>query len=720
MRGARPLFYINNHFFLYNKNMKNSNKRNLNKISKRNTHKRRSKERARDELLRIVAETNVGIDSLRIRDSLDGGRRDRVSDKHRSDEREVVGIYSASKSGFGFVRCEDRESDVFIPAGNSQGALDGDTVEIIYHTYTSRYGEEKTEGRVKRIVTYARRTVIGTLEPDRRYRHRGAMLYIVQPDDSRLPAFRVKERGAAKIGDKVEARIIRSQSGIAGCEIIATFGAAYTKEANYAAILAEAGIPTDFTKEELAEADFFASRPLSDEGRERRDEIIFTIDGAGAKDLDDAISLRKIRGGWQLGVHIADVSAYVPERTHLDRAAMARGTSVYFTDKVIPMLPPALSNSACSLNAGEDKYALSAIINLDECGAIKSAKVIPTIIRSRVRGVYSEVNKIFSGEADSATRVKYKAVIPTLMRMHELYLILARRSRERGVMELEGEEAEILLGEGGEPVDIVRRERGDAEKLVEQFMLTANEAVARLLSERGIPCVYRIHEAPPPDKLADFLTYAHSLGFDATVISERHSEAKDFAKLLELADERGMLAQVSYTMLRSMSKAKYSETRHPHFGLSLDYYCHFTSPIRRLSDLATHRIIHKALIEGKRPELYEKYARRAAAAATEAEIRAVGAERRIENLYKVIYMSDKIGCEFDAVINSITSFGFFAVLENTCEGLVPISELPGMFSFDEKHLLLRSRNMTYHIADRVRVRLEEADIISGKLRFSVV
>lgn len=720
MRVARPLFYIKQFVLPYNKTMKNSNKRNLNKISKRNTHKRRSKERARDELLRIVAETNVGIDSLRIRDSLDGGRRDRTSDKHRRDELEATGIFSSSKSGFGFVSCEDRESDVFIPAGNTQGALDGDTVEIIYHTYTDRMGEEKTEGRIKRIVSYSRRTVIGTLEPDRRYRHRGAMLYIVKPDDQRLPEFRVKERGAAAIGDKVEARIIRSQAGIVGCEVIASFGASYTKEANYAAILAEAGIPTEFSAEELAEAEFFASMPLSEEGRERRDEIIFTIDGAGAKDLDDAISLRKIRGGWQLGVHIADVSAYVPERTHLDRAAMARGTSVYFTDKVVPMLPPALSNGACSLGAGEDKYALSAIINLDEEGAIKSTRVVPTIIRSRVRGVYSEVNEIFAGTADSATRVKYKAVIPTLMRMHELYLVLLRRSRGRGAMELEGEEAEILLDERGEPVDIIKRERGDAERLIEQFMLTANEAVARLLSERGIPCVYRIHEAPPPDKLADFLAYAHGLGFDATVISERHSEAKDFARLLELAEERGMLAQVSYTMLRSMSKAKYSETRHSHFGLSLDYYCHFTSPIRRLSDLATHRIIHKVLIEGKRPELYEKYARRAATAATEAEIRAVGAERRIENLYKVIYMSDKIGQQFDAVINSITSFGFFAVLENTCEGLVPISELPGMFTFDEKHLLLRSRRTTYHIADRVRVRLEEADIISGKLRFSVV
>ena len=672
--------------------------------------------------MRIVAETNVGIDALRIKDSLDGGRRDRTSDKHRNDEVECVGIYSASRSDFGFVSCEGRERDVFIPAGNSRGALDGDTVEIIYHTYYDRFGEEKTEGRVRRIVTPARRTVIGTLQPDRRYhRHKGvSVAYILQPDDSRLPEFRVKDAGGASIGDKVECRILRTADAILGCEVIASFGATYTKEANYAAILAESGIPTDFTKEELAEAEFFASRPLTDEGRERRDEVIFTIDGAGAKDLDDAVSLRKIRGGWQLGVHIADVSAYVPERTHLDRAAMARGTSVYFTDKVVPMLPPALSNGACSLNAGEDKYALSAIINLDEQGEIKSTKVIPTIIRSRVRGVYSEVNEILSGVADAPTRAKYKPVLSTLLRMHELYLILAKKSEGRGVMELEGEEAEIILDERGEPVEIVKRERGDAEKLIEQFMLTANEAVARLLSDKGIPCVYRVHEAPPPERLIDFLNYAHSLGFDATVISERHSEASDFARLLKLAEERNMLAQVSYTMLRSMSKAKYSEERHPHFGLSLDYYCHFTSPIRRLSDLATHRIIHRVLIEGKRPELYEKYARRAATAATEAEIRAVGAERRIENLYKVIYMSDKVGCEFDAVINSITSFGFFAVLENTCEGLVPISELPGVFSFDEKNLLLRSRNKTYHIAERVRVRLEEADIIRGKLRFSVV
>ena len=277
-----------------------------------------------------------------------------------------------------------------------------------------------------------------------------------------------------------------------------------------------------------------------------------------------------------------------------------------------------------------------------------------------------------------------------------------------------------MLDSSGKPYDIVPRERGISERMIEQFMLTANEAVARLLSEKDIPCVYRVHDDPPPEKLFSFLTYAHNLGFDARIINKDKCEAKDFSELLSLAEEKGLSRQVSYTMLRAMSKAKYSDVRSKHFGLSLSHYCHFTSPIRRLSDLATHRIIHKVLIEGKRAEQYAKYAHRAAAAATDAELRAVGAERRIENLYKVIYMSHRVGEEFSAVINSITSFGFFASLENTCEGLVPISDLDGDYIFDEKNLTLRSHRHTYRVADEIRVRLEEADIIRAKLRFSVV
>ena len=705
------------------------NKKALRKITKVNTHKRKSKERAKNALLRAIEETNVGIDSLKISFSSDGGRRARISPKAGRDERIITGIFSASKSGFGFVTPDEEYSeisdrDIFIPEDKTGSAIDGDRVEIVFHFYTSRFGETKTEGRVRKIIEYGRRTVIGTLtrtDSERRGSRRLPGRYIIIPDEARVGfSPEVEDISGAALGDKVEATLIRNGERRISARITRSFGPADSKNANYEAILAECEIPTEFSASELSEAESMARLPLSDEGRVRRSEIIFTIDGEGAKDLDDAVSLKKTSAGWLLGVHIADVSEYVREKSALDRAVMARGTSVYFTDKVVPMLPPALSNGACSLNAGEEKYTLSAMISLDKNGEIKGVKIEPSIIKSRVRGVYSEVNRIFEGSADGQILKKYREVIPTLDKMRELYLILSEKAKKRGSMELESSEAEILLGENGEPTDIVKRERGDAEKLIEQFMLTANEAVARLMSERQLPCVYRIHEDPPPEKLGDFLNYMHNLGFDTSVISREKAEPSDFSELLVLAGEKGLSIPVSYTLLRTMAKAKYSDKRSRHFGLSLDYYCHFTSPIRRLSDLATHRMIHKTLIEGKRAEGYFKYAYRAAAAATEAELRAVSAERRIENLYKVIYMSDRIGETFDAVITSVTSFGFFAELDNTCEGLVPIEDLFGYFTFDEKNMTIRSRDIVYRLGDTVRVRLEEADMIRGKLRFSVV
>lgn len=708
--------------------MKNNRTKNaLVKFSKRNTHKRKSKVKAQNELMRAIAETGVGTDSLKLTFTKDNGRRGRVSDKVRRDELVGTGVFSSSKSGFGFVTLtEGSERDIFIPEDKTAAAIDGDLVEIIYRKYTTRFGEEKTEGRVKKIVQYGRKTIIGTVERERFY-HRGRKSaperFVLVPDDSKISLRPIiAEAFGAVPGDKVEAVIDRNGSYPIECSVVRNFGDSWSKSANYEAILSECEIEVDFSQKELAEAEFFAAMPLSDEGRVRRDrDIVFTIDGEGAKDLDDAVSIKKLKGGlWQLGVHIADVSHYVRERTHLDRAVMARGTSVYFTDKVVPMLPPALSNGACSLNYGEEKYTLSAIINLSPDAEILSVKIEPSIIKSRVRGVYSEVNSLFDNTASADVRSKYKAVMGSLQKMRELYSLLLAKSKKRGMLELESSEAEIVLDSEGTPCDIIKRERGEAERIIEQFMLTANEAVATFLSEHGIPCVYRVHEPPPPEKLMEFVTYAHNLGFDTSKISREKSTPSDFAALLSEAAERGISTPVSYTMLRSMSKARYSAELSSHFGLGIERYCHFTSPIRRLSDLATHRIIHKVLLEERRPELYASYAKRAAAAATEAELRALSAERRIENLYKVIYMERFVGEEFDAVINSITSFGFFAELDNTCEGLVPISELMGMYIFDEKNLTLRSRDFVYRLGDRVRVRLEEADVIRGKLRFSVV
>ena len=699
-------------------------KKDFNKFTKRNTHKRRSKEAAKRELMKAVRETNVGFDGVKIRDvDMDYSAR-----YNRSQKRNITarGVYRGSKSNYGFVTLEDMDSDrdIFIPGGNSLGAIDGDLVEIVYHKFRSSLGEEKTEGRVTKIVECGRRTVIGTLWDDvRRHGGRYFRVFYIIPDDPKITTrFPVRDLGGARLDDKVEALILRDGSGEPACDIIRVFGGSEDREANYASILAECDIITEFTPDELRCAEEAAAEPISAEGREDlRDEIIFTIDGASAKDLDDAISLRRLPGGgYRLGVHIADVSYYVRERTALDRCVMQRGTSVYFTDKVVPMLPEALSNGACSLNADEDKYAITARISLDGEGNITDLKLSPTIIRSRVRGVYSEVNMLLLGNATPDIKKKYKSVAPTLDKMRELYEILLKKSEKRGSVDFEADEAVIILGDDGMPCAIEKRERGVSERMIEQFMITANEAVAAHLSKMGIPCVYRIHETPPAEHFMDFLSYLESLGFDVRELKKREVTPRDLTNLLSVADERGLSAPVSYTMLRAMAKAKYSEVKMGHFGLGLEDYCHFTSPIRRLSDLATHRIIRRVLFDGKRAELYNSYAKRAAAAATEGELRAVSAERRIEDLYKVLFMADRVGESFEATVSSITSFGMFCTLDNTCEGLIPISELDGVFTFDERNLTLRSRHKTYRIADRITVCLEEANVVRGKLHFSVV
>ena len=708
-----------------------STKKDFTKFTKRNTHKRRGKDAAKRELLKAVAETEVAYSGIVLRDTFDHGRRGRESSKKRRDEITVRGIFSGSKSGFGFVTVESGyDKDVFIPEDRTHGALDGDFVEIIYHVYTSREGVEKTEGRVTKILEYGREFLIGTLviERVRHYGRKGAksggVYAFLQPDDPKIALRpRIYDTAGAQDGDKIMVRIIRGGKGgyAPECNVTSIFGPTDSREANYAAILADCGIPTEFTKEELELAQQRADTPLSDEGRVRFDStVIFTMDGASAKDLDDAVSLKRLKDGWQLGVHIADVSSYVPEKCALDRMVMSRGTSVYFTDKVVPMLPECLSNGACSLNAGEEKYTLSAIINIDAEGNILKTKVVPSIITSRLRGVYSEANAILDGTADAECKKKYKAVAPTLYKMKELYEILAAKADRRGYIDMSIDEPVILLGEDGMPVDIVRAERGVAERIIEQFMLTANEGVATLLTEAGIPCVYRVHESPTPDKVESLTDYLRSLDIKCLALTSDEVSGRDYRDVLVQAEEKGIGTAVSRVMLRSMMKAKYSEVRAPHFGLGIENYCHFTSPIRRLSDLATHRIIHKVLIEGKRPEAYASYAKRAARAASETELRALTAERRIENLYKVIYMSEHIGEVFDATVSSITSFGMFCELDNTCEGLIPISEMPGLFIFNEKDLTLRHGSLVDRLGDTVKIRLEEADMARGKLRFSLV
>lgn len=703
--------------------MKNNTKRSFEKFNKRNTHKRKSKDKARAELLRLVEKTNVNFDGVKISDVTDGGRGSRVSTRARGDETVISGVFSSAKGGFGFV-CRESGDDVFIPHDKRHGAIDGDLVEAVYHEYRDSYGEYKTEGRITKVLEFGRRTVTGVLHKERYgFRKKTTEVYIIEPDDAKLgSSMRVSDIGDAVRGDKVLCRLVRCGEFVE-CKVIESFGPSYTFGANYMSALAEFEIETEFSPEAQREARSVASTVITPEGREDlRDEVIFTIDGAGAKDLDDAISLRRLPNGYKLGVHIADVAEYVKEKTPLDRTAMARGTSVYFTDKVVPMLPPEISNGCCSLNANEDKYAISAIIKLDSCGNIVSSEIKPTVIRSCIRGVYSEVNAIFDGNASDEILKKYKRVIPHLEKMHELYKILSLRQSSRGMLNLEGSEAEIILGEDGMPTDIIRRERADAEKMIEAFMLTANEAVATKLHESGIPCVYRTHEPPPDEKLEGLINLFSNLSLDTRGLVDKSGRVSltVLSSILAAAKERGIESQVSYSILRAMSKAKYSEVSTGHFGLGIELYCHFTSPIRRLSDLATHRIIKRVLFEGKSPAPYHSYAKRAAAAASEAELRALGAERRIDEMYKALYLSSHIGEVFPAVVSSVTPFGLFLELENTCEGLVPLSELGGSYAYDEKNLSIRFGGKSYRLGDGATVRVEECDALRGKIRFSLV
>ena len=647
--------------------------------------------------------------------------------KRSSAYHMAEGVFFGTRSGYGFVRVEGEEEDIFIPAHLTGGAIDQDKVLI---RYRNQYGgRSRTEGEVVRITQAGREHVIGTLMEETVFlpgrRSKSYVRYTIIPDDPHLsmPLY-VKELGDAKTGDKVEVTLGKRYPGQTEiwCYLTRTFGSAFGREANYNAILADLAIPTAFSSEALREAEEAAAQPLSDDGRVRRTgEIIFTIDGADAKDLDDAISLTCRRdGSYLLGVHIADVSHYVLRGSQLEKEAFERGTSVYFTDKVVPMLPEALSNGACSLNPNEDKYALSAMVALSADGAITGTTITRSIIRSRVRGVYSEVNDLFENGKASAFYEKYREVYPTLTRMRRLYRILAERAKARGAMELERPEAKILLDENGDPIEIVARERGDAEKLIEQFMLAANEGVATLMQEKNLPCVWRVHEKPTEDKISDFLTFAHNLGFDVSGVNRYDPTPLALSALLEQAKAHGNHSAVSYTLLRAMAKAKYSHIPHAHFGLGIEKYCHFTSPIRRLSDLASHRIIKATLLDGLDGRAYQSYAGRAADAATETELRALAAERRIEALYKTIYLAKHKGELFEATISSVTSFGAFAELTNTCEGMLPLAELPGgIWTYDEGTCSLRCGRDRLTLGDRVEIRVEEADLARGKVRFSL-
>lgn len=682
-------------------------------------------------------------------------REGKRSRRRSGEDTFITGSFSYSGKGFGFCvpDAEYKMDDVFISPRKTMGAMTGDKVKV--KLYEEHDGKMSTEGEVV-SVEYASDSIIGTLYVRRGYayvvpdsKRWGVIIYVPEKD---------VENSGAEDGYKVEvcpsgepyftrtrSITVRGPRNMPYFDTIGritrSFGSALSKDANYAAILHSAGIRTTFPESVLTYADRVAEESITPDGRvDLRDKLIFTIDGAGAKDLDDAISLEVKDGKRILGVHIADVSHYVRQNTPVEEEARLRGTSVYFTDKVVPMLPESLSNGACSLNAGEDKYALSAEITLDEDGNRLSTRIFKSIIRSTVRGVYSEVNDLFEAGEKSEFYEKYMAAYPTLLEMHRLYLQLKAKSDARGVLELEDSEAVILLNDAGQPVDIVRRERGEGEKLIEQFMLQANMGVAEVLSALTLPCLYRIHEEPSEEKIKSFALFAHNVGLDTRGITipegmggKQRAETltHGLGEILKEANARGISGIISEVMLRSMMKAKYQAVRAPHFGLGVDNYCHFTSPIRRYPDLFVHTVITEVLertgfgvlnatsdaedAKAAVPHL-EKIADERGISSSDCEVRAQNAEREIEDMYMTLYMADKVGETFSGAVSGVIRSGIFVRLDNLVEGFVPVAAFPGA-KINDQLMTMYHEGKVYTLGTRVAVVLTEADVSTGKITF---
>jgi len=637
---------------------------------------------------------------------------------------ESAGILSAEivkvTGTFGFARAEV-DKDVFVPGRALLGSMPGDTVLLRCRAGTG----ELPEGEVLKIIKEARQRFTGVLVLN-------SLECQILPDKYvRFPVAvsRKKLRGAVD-GDKVVAEIThrgrRHSEHFAN--IVETFGSADSAAACSRAVLAANNITVEFPQEAAEQAraigagDGIHPRELGAR-LDLRDQLIFTIDGADSKDLDDAVSLEKTDGGWELGVHIADVSHYVTQKSPLDQEALERGTSVYFADSVVPMLPVELSNDVCSLNPNQDRLAFSALVSLDAAGAITGYQFRKTVIKSRVKGVYGEINAILDGTADKAVLKKYKGLEQTIALMAELADVLNESRRRRGAMELESVESKIIVGADGRAVDVQPRTRGKSEQMIEEFMLVANEAAASLATQQELPFVYRVHENPAPDKLERLYEVLDKLG-----VSFRRPKGavgtRQLAAILHKVEGKPTAGIVNTMVLRSMAKAKYSEVDMGHFGLSLNHYTHFTSPIRRYPDLTIHRILTGYLGGMKRENLQKRFgafAPLSASQSTQREIAAMTAERECEDAYKAEYMRQFLGEEFDGVISSAVSFGFYVQLPNTVEGLVGLRTLPGEWIYDG---VIAFQNRTtakqLRVGDAVRVRVAAANVAVGQIDFELV
>ena len=624
-------------------------------------------------------------------------------------------LVSLSKN-FGFARPDSGGDDIFIHGSALQGALVGDKIIV----GDIRKDDRGPSGRVRRIVEHKPAQTTGTVSITDE-----GIEFI--PDNAIRYNLRMRERdlNGAKNGDKVMASLEQDYRGDwAYASVKKVFGSGRTARVCADAIVEQYGIPHVFPQEVLDEAERVGNEPISDEEYAKRldlrGEPIFTIDSKDAKDLDDAISVRRTDFGYTLGVHIADVSHYVKEGSAIDEEAINRGTSVYFADRVIPMLPEVLSNGACSLNAGTDKLAFSALIELDKEGHITKYDFKKTIINSKVRGVYSEVNEILDGTASEEILNKYAPVMESLMSAKELADILKANSAARGTMELDSGESKFILDENGICIDIMPRVSGEAEQLIEQMMVTANIAAAKFSLDHKLPFLYRVHGTPDPKRVEELVTLLQLVGVPCKEIVKPNPETQDFAAILDRV--RGLPCEtlVSQRLLRTMEKARYSTEETGHFGLALSDYSHYTSPIRRYPDTSIHRVL-SAFVEGMpAEEVRRRYAQFCETSATESsrnEIRALIAERDAEDCYMAEYMSQHIGEHFEGTVSGVTMRGVFVRLENSVEGFVSLDAFEGEDFVYDGLITQRSPKRELTIGTPLPIIVASAYVATGKVDF---
>ena len=655
------------------------------------------------------------------RESLD------VADSQAMDrgfmEKEIyTGKFIANAKGFGFVEVEDLETDIFIGDMDVKGAMHGDTVEVRIRTYR---GGKRPEGVVVKILERGITEVVGTFQ---RRKNFGFVVCDNQKilQDIFIP---LEAMNGALDGQKVVAEITQyaEKGKKPEGKIKEVLGFLEIPGTDILCIAKEYQLPLGFSEKQLNQAERIA-KPVSEAdmfGRmDLRDTVMVTIDGEDAKDLDDAVSMEKVGDLYRLGVHIADVANYVQESSALDKEALKRGTSVYLVDRVIPMLPKALSNGICSLNAGEDRLALSCIMDVDDKGNVVNHTIAETVIHVNERMTYTSVKKILE-DHDEVEREKYKELVPMFEMMAHVAGILREKRSRRGSIDFDFPETKVKLNALGQAVDILPYDRNTATKLIEDFMLLANETVAEHFFWQELPFVYRTHEKPDPEKMTKLGIFIRNFGYYFKA-GNGEVHPKELQKLLDKISGTKEEALLSRLTLRSMQRAAYTTECSGHFGLAAKYYCHFTSPIRRYPDLQIHRIIKDSLrgrLNERKISHYHKILPEVALQSSKMERRADEAERETVKLKKAEYMKEHLGEIYEGVISGVTNYGIYVELDNTVEGMVHVNSMRNdYYYFDEIHyeLVGQDSGVKYKLGERVLVQVKRVDMASKTIDFRLI